>query len=74
MVVLNTLIGLGVMIGVIFGTYKLAMLLAKLTGEDINRLDFIEKALFTFITVVLLLAVTLFCALAYMFGHNITGI
>ena len=72
MVVLKTLLGLGVMIGVVFGIYKLAMLLAKLLGEDVDDLDFGLKALFTFLTVVLLLVITLFCFLAYMIGNSIT--
>tara|TARA_R110000803_G_scaffold88934_1_gene156002 strand:- start:315 stop:536 length:222 start_codon:yes stop_codon:yes gene_type:complete len=73
MVVLKTLLGLGIMFGVVLGVYKLAMLLARLLGEDIDDYEFGDKALFCFLTVVLILGITLFCGIAYMIGSNITG-
>ena len=73
MVVLKTLLGLGIMVGVVFGVYKLAMLLARLLGEDIDDYEFGDKALLCFLTVVLILGITLFCGIAYMIGSNITG-
>ena len=73
MVVLKTLLGLGIMFSVVLGVYKLAMLLARLLGEDIDDYEFGDKALFCFLTVVLILGITLFCGIAYMIGSNITG-
>lgn len=73
MVVLKTLLGLGIIVGVVFGVYKLAMLLARLLGEDIDNYKFEDKALFCFLTVVLILGITLFCGFAYMLGNSITG-
>ena len=58
MVVLKTLLGLGIMVGVVIGLYKLAMLLAKLLGEDIDNYNFGDKALFCFLTVILILGIT----------------
>jgi hypothetical protein len=73
MVVLKTLLGLGVIFGVVLGVYKLAMLLVRLLGEDIDDYHFYDKTFVCFMTVLLILGITLFCGIAYMIGSNITG-
>mgnify|MGYP003673234528 CR=1 FL=1 len=77
MVVLKTLLGLGIMVGVVFGVvfgvYKLARLLTRLLGDDIDDYEFGDKALVCFLTVILILGITIICGVAYMLGNSITG-